>query len=82
MRLMHEVPALEFAKAFDKGVARNTPHSRAGGNWQCAHAAVRGQIRALGKVRKGDVVDLDLDPTRGLNLQPQWHTARRTDRRR
>lgn len=64
MRLFHDVPAAEFAKAFRKGMERNSePDERA----RLAERIARfeAQINALGTVRKGDTVDLDLDPSRG-----------------
>jgi hypothetical protein len=64
LRLFHDVPAGEFAKAFRKGMERNTePDERT----RLAERMARfeAQINALGTVRKGDTVDLDLDPGRG-----------------
>lgn len=64
LRLFHDVPAAEFAKAFRKGMERNSePEERA----RLAERITRfeAQINALGTVRKGDTVDLDLDPARG-----------------
>jgi len=64
LRLFHDVPATEFAKAFRKGMERNSePDERA----RLAERITRfeAQINALGTVRKGDTVDLDLDPARG-----------------
>ncbi|MBP6763802.1 MAG: chalcone isomerase family protein [Rubrivivax sp.] len=68
MRLMHDVPTLELAKAFKKGVARN---STAQEQAQLSARMLRfeAQIRATAKVRQGDVIDLDLDPTQGMNLR-------------
>jgi hypothetical protein len=65
MHMLQEVPAAEFVKAFRKGVERNTegetlPRLAAGMD---RFAAL---IAELGKVHKGDVVDLDLEPGRGL----------------
>ena len=67
LRMLHEVPAAEFSKAMRKGIARNSLPS--------AQQALAGrverfssQIEAIGKVRVKDVVDLDLDPARGLLL--------------
>jgi hypothetical protein len=68
------VPAGEFVKALRKGIERNTAPAELPG------IAPRMQrfaalIDALGTVRKGDVVDLDLEPARGLvflhNGKPQ-----------
>ena len=67
LHLLMDVPAVEFSKALEKGVLRNTPAAE--------HAALmprllrlEQQILALGTVKKGDVVDLDFDPGRGLGL--------------
>lgn len=65
LRMLQEVPAAEFVKAFDKGVARNTPPS------ELPALAERMQrftalVNSLGKVRKGDLVDLDWLPGQGL----------------
>jgi hypothetical protein len=65
LRMLHEVPAVEFVKALKKGVERNS----AATEWAAMQPALNrfsDQISALGKVRKGDRVDLDLDPARGL----------------
>lgn len=64
MRMLQEVPAGEFVKAFRKGVQRNTPPA------ELARLTLRmdgfaALIAAVGKVRKGDVIDLDLEPSRG-----------------
>jgi Chalcone isomerase-like len=67
LRLLQDVPAAEFVKALRKGIERNTPPDElptvAPSLQQLAT-----QIEALGSVRKGDTVDLDLDPARGLLL--------------
>jgi hypothetical protein len=65
MQMMQEVPAAEFVKALRKGIERNTDAA------QMPSIVPRMQrfaalIDALGTVRKGDVVDLDLEPGRGL----------------
>ena len=65
LRMLQEVPAGEFAKAFRKGVGRNVAADevpRLAARMETFEALVR----ALGTVRKGDTVDLDLDPARGL----------------
>lgn len=65
MRMLLEVPPKEFVKAIHKGMRRN--HTPA------EHAALADRIaqfdrnvEAIGTVRKGDVVDLDFVPGRGL----------------
>ena len=65
LRMLQEVPAAEFVKALNKGMERNSPADA----WPALAPRVQRlaeQITASGSVRKGDVVDLDLDPTRGL----------------
>ena len=67
MKLMVDVASAEFVKAFDKGMQRN--HSPA----EQAALAARGAqfdrvVGALGKLKKGDVIDLDYLPARGLVL--------------
>ncbi|MDP3085147.1 MAG: chalcone isomerase family protein [Rubrivivax sp.] len=65
LRMLQDVPAAEFSKAFDKGVTRNTAAAELPAlrerMLQFEHL-----VAAVGKVRKGDVVDLDLLPGRGL----------------
>ena len=67
MKLMVDVDAIEFVKAIDKGMKRN--HRPA------EHAALLARIaqfdrtvQAIGRLKKGDVVDLDWLPARGLQL--------------
>lgn len=67
MRMFVEVPAAEFVKAVHKGVTRNTPAA------EMPRLTDRlGQferlITMLERVRRGDVVNLDLEPGRGLQL--------------
>lgn len=65
LRMLQEVPAEEFAKAFDKGIARNTPAADLPAlreRMQRFNALVLG----LKKVKKGDLVDLDWLPDEGL----------------
>jgi len=64
MRMLYEVPAAEFVKAFRKGVQRNVPAA------ELPRLAARmdrfaSLIAGLGKVKKGDVVNLDFEPGRG-----------------
>lgn len=65
LRMLVEVGAEEFVKAFHKGVSRNTPPADAA---RLAERMLRfdTQVRSLGTLRKGDVVDLDFLPGRGL----------------
>jgi hypothetical protein len=67
LRMLVEVGAEEFVKAFHKGVSRNSSPADAA---RLAERMVRfdTQIRSLGKLRKGDVVDLDYLPGRGLQM--------------
>ncbi|WP_298830980.1 chalcone isomerase family protein [uncultured Piscinibacter sp.] len=67
MRMMVEVESKEFVKAFDKGMRRNLGEAE--------RAALRDRIdrfdrtvAALVTLKKGDVVDLDYLPARGLVL--------------
>ena len=67
LRMLNDVPAVEFVKALKKGIARNSSGTEmaaiAGGVQQLADA-----VAAVGEVRNGDVIDLDFDPQRGLLL--------------
>lgn len=67
LKMMVDVDSKEFVKAFGKGMRRN--HSEA------EQAALRERmarfdllVTALGKLKKGDVVDLDWLPGQGLRL--------------
>lgn len=67
MRLMVDVSSAEFVKAFDKGIQRNHDATE--------QAALRERgarfdqlVASLGQLKKGDVVDLDYLPARGLVL--------------
>lgn len=64
LRLLHTVPAGEFVRAFRKGIERNTPAADlpALAERIDRFAAL---VDALGEVRKGDLVNLDLEPGRG-----------------
>ena len=67
LRMLQDVEIEEFVKAFDKGVARNTPP----GEMPALAARVArfdALLRAMVKVKKRDVVDLDWLPGRGLQL--------------
>jgi hypothetical protein len=65
LKMLVEVSAEEFVKAFHKGVSRNSAPAEAA---RLAERMLRfdTQVRSLGKLRKGDVVDLDFLPGRGL----------------
>ena len=67
MKMLLEVEAEEFVKAIDKGIRRNTPQAD-----QPKLAARQQQFRAavlaLRVVRRGDVIDLDYLPGRGMTM--------------
>jgi hypothetical protein len=65
LRMLQDVPAAEFVKAIDKGIARNTPESRHAALAE-RRAAFDRAVTAVGTVRKGDVVHLDYVPGTGL----------------
>lgn len=67
LRMLLDVPAAEFVKAVDKGIARNTPAAEQPALAQRV-ARFNAVLREIGKVRKGDVVDLDYVPGRGLTV--------------
>ncbi len=67
LRILQEVPAVEFSKAVRKGINRNVaPHQQAA-LAERLDRFVR-QIDGLGKVNNKDIVNLDYDPARGLVL--------------
>jgi len=67
LRMLLDVETEEFVKAFDKGIARNTP---AADVVKLAERMTRfdAQLRAIRRVAKRDVVDLDFIPATGLQL--------------
>lgn len=67
LRMLLDVDTEEFVKAFDKGIARNTPPAEV---TRLADRMARfdAQMRALRKVAKRDVIDLDYLPASGLQL--------------
>ena len=67
LRMLQDVDAEEFVKAFHKGVERNTPAADAA---RLAERAARfdATVRSLVKLKKRDVIDLDYLPGRGLQL--------------
>ena len=67
LRMLQEVSTQEFIKAFDKGIKRNTPEDALPGMLD-RMAKFDAMLTAMGKVRKGDVVDLDFVPGKGLTM--------------
>jgi hypothetical protein len=65
MRMLQEAPAAEFVKAIDKGITRNTAPDRLGALTE-RMKTFDNQVQAVGKVKKGDVVDLDFVPGQGF----------------
>ena len=72
LRLLMDVPVAEFVKAFHKGVERNTPADQQAGLAE-RMARFDALLQPLGKVQKGDLVNLDLLPGQGLLF---WHNGR------
>jgi Chalcone isomerase-like len=67
MRMLVEVPAEEFVKAFHKGVARNVAAERQPG-LAARMASFDAVMRQISVVKVGDVVNLDFLPAQGLQL--------------
>lgn len=67
MKMMVEVEAKEFAKAFGKGMKRNLGAAEREALAERIERFDR-SVLALGVLKKGDVVDLDWLPGRGLVL--------------
>ena len=67
LRMLQEVPAVEFVKAFRKGVERNAETDEVP---KLAERMARFEalIAAIGTVHKGDVVNLDFDPAQGTTF--------------
>jgi len=64
--LLVDAPAVELAKGFDKGVKRNS-----GAEVEALRVRLARMFElmdSVGKVHKGDAVDLDFDPARGTTL--------------
>ena len=75
LRMLNEVPATELSKAVYKGVNRNLGASFSPDAPEAARKALAQQlarvvsdINAVEKVRKGDVVDIDQDPSDTLRI--------------
>jgi hypothetical protein len=68
MRMLHEVPAGELSKAVRKGVNRNsTPAEQAAFVKRLEQFET--EVAVVKSVRAGDVIDLDLEPGRGLQIR-------------
>jgi hypothetical protein len=65
IRMLFDVPAEEFAKAFRKGMTRNATSSVEVAALATRMSSFEAAVYALGTVRKGDRIDLDFDPARG-----------------
>ena len=74
---MVEVESKEFVKAFDKGMERNLSEAEHAALTRAHGSSSTRIVRDLGKLKKGDVVDLDFLPARGLRAQPERPAARR-----
>jgi Chalcone isomerase-like len=65
LRMMRELPAAEFVKAFKQGMARNSaPEAQPRLSSRVERFAQT--VAALGTLREGDAVNLDFDPARGM----------------
>jgi Chalcone isomerase-like len=67
MRMLQEVGAVEFVKAIERGITRNTPEAELP-TLRERMQMFEQRVQALGKVKKGDVVDLDFVPGAGLHF--------------
>jgi hypothetical protein len=67
LRMLHDVPAAELAKAVRKGILRNASAQQQTVLSERLERFAK-LIEAVAMVRKKDVVNLDLDPARGLLL--------------
>jgi hypothetical protein len=67
LRMLQDVDAEEFVKAFVKGVQRNTPAAQAAALEE-RMTRFNATIRSLVKLKKQDVIDLDYLPGQGLVL--------------
>ncbi|GMV46844.1 MAG: hypothetical protein AMXMBFR66_22420 [Pseudomonadota bacterium] len=60
-------PASEFIKAFDKGVKRNVAEDQVAA-LEPRMAQFDAMLEGIGQVARGDIVDLDYEPGRGMTL--------------
>lgn len=67
LRMLLDVDTEEFVKAFDKGIARNTPPAELPSMTE-RMARFDALLRAIGRVKKRDVIDLDWLPGSGLQF--------------
>ncbi len=68
LRMLYDVPAAEFVKAVHKGVLRNATAQQAAA-LAAGLAQFERQVSELSRVRRGDVIDLDYEPGRGMSLR-------------
>ncbi|HEY8974826.1 MAG TPA: chalcone isomerase family protein [Burkholderiaceae bacterium] len=68
VRMLVDGPSDEFAKAFTGGIAKRTPADQVAA-MKDRIAAFDHTLRSVGKVHKGDVVDLDWLPSEGLAMR-------------
>lgn len=68
LRMLRELPATEFSKALAKGVRRNASPAQQQ-DFDAALGVLTAQIDSIVTARKGDVVDLDFDPSQGMSLR-------------
>jgi len=68
VRMLRELPSEEFSKALGKGLRRNSSPAQQQ-VFAEAMATLLAQIDGIVTARKGDVVDLDFDPARGMSLK-------------
>lgn len=68
LRMLQDVPAVEFSKALHKGVLRNAD-AAAQSRLAERLAQFEQQIQALQQVRRGDVIDLDHEPGQGMAMR-------------
>jgi hypothetical protein len=67
MKMMIDVETKEFVKAFDVGMQRNTTEAERAGMLD-RMAQFDRNVALIGAVKKGDVINLDFIPQRGLVL--------------
>ena len=73
MRMLMDVDAKEFVKAVDVGMKRNTPEAELP-SLVARMTQFEDTVHAVNKVRKGDVVDLDWLPGKGMQFKLNGQT--------